>query len=85
MRESALLYWRPQKREPNAPTNLRSNRHPIHRWANFIAGYSPEFVSECASDAGLNRCDVVLDPFNGLWTALTQALLDGFFIRAMFS
>ncbi|MBI4027908.1 MAG: DNA methylase [Verrucomicrobia bacterium] len=61
-----------------APTNLRSNRHPIHRWANFIAGYSPEFVSECARDAGLNRGDVVLDPFAGLGTTLTQALLDGF-------
>jgi DNA modification methylase len=61
-----------------APTNLRSNRHPIHRWANFIAGYTPEFVSECARDAGLNRGDVVLDPFAGLGTTLTQALLDGF-------
>lgn len=61
-----------------APTNLRSNRHPIHRWANFIAGYTPEFVSECARDAGLKRGDVVLDPFAGLGTTLTQALLDGF-------
>lgn len=61
-----------------APTNLRSNRHPIHRWANFIASYTPEFVSECARDAGLNRGDVVLDPFAGLGTTLTQALLDGF-------
>jgi len=61
-----------------APTNLRSNRHPIHRWANFIAGYTPEFVSECARDADLKRGDVVLDPFAGLGTTLTQALLDGF-------
>jgi len=51
---------------------------PIHRWANFIAGYTPEFVSECARDAGLKRGDVVLDPFAGLGTTLTQALLDGF-------
>ena len=61
-----------------APTNLRSNRHPIHRWANFIAGYTPEFVSECARDAGLNPGVVVLDPFAGLGTTLTQALLDGY-------
>src|SRR5438552_11196034 len=61
-----------------APTNLRSNRHPIHRWANFIAGYTPDFVSECARDAGLNRRDLVLDPFVGLGTTPTQALLDGF-------
>jgi len=61
-----------------APTNLRSNRHPIHRWANFVAGYTPEFVSECARDAGLKRGEVVLDPFAGLGTTPTQALLDGF-------
>ncbi len=61
-----------------APTNLRSDRHPIHRWANFIAGYTPEFVSECARAAGLERGDVVLDPFAGLGTTLTQALLEGF-------
>ena len=61
-----------------APTNLRSNSHPIHRWANFIAGYTPEFVSECGREAGLMRGDIVLDPFAGLGTTLTQALLDGF-------
>jgi DNA modification methylase len=69
----------PERVDPKlAPTNLRSKYHPIHRWANFIAGYTPEFVSECARDADLKRGDVVLDPFAGLGTTLTQALLDGF-------
>lgn len=61
-----------------APTNLTSSRHPIHRWANFIAGYSPEFVSACIQKAGLSPGDVVLDPFGGLGTTPVQSLLDGF-------
>lgn len=60
-----------------APTNLTSSRHPIHRWANFIAGYSPEFVSVCIQEAGLSPGDVVLDPFAGLGTTPVQSLLDG--------
>ncbi|HEY9800222.1 MAG TPA: hypothetical protein V6D25_07675 [Leptolyngbyaceae cyanobacterium] len=61
-----------------APTNLTSSRHPIHRWANFIAGYSPEFVSECIQKAGLSSGDKILDPFGGLGTTPVQSLLDGF-------
>jgi DNA modification methylase len=61
-----------------APTNLTSSRHPIHRWANFIAGYSPEFVSACIREAGLSSGDIVLDPFGGLGTTPVQSLLDGF-------
>lgn len=61
-----------------APTNLTSSRHPIHRWANFIAGYSPEFVSTCIREASLSPGDIVLDPFGGLGTTPVQSLLDGF-------
>jgi DNA modification methylase len=61
-----------------APTNLTSSRHPIHRWANFIAGYSPEFVSGCIREACLSPGDTVLDPFGGLGTTPVQSLLDGF-------
>ena len=61
-----------------APTNLTSSRYPIHRWANFIAGYSPEFVSACIREADLSPGDIVLDPFGGLGTTPVQSLLDGF-------
>ncbi|MEH2048925.1 hypothetical protein [Nostoc sp.] len=61
-----------------APTNLTSSRHPIHRWVNFIAGYSPEFVSACIREAGLSSGDTILDPFGGLGTTPVQSLLDGF-------
>ena len=26
------------------PTATTANNHPVHRWYNFIAGYSPEYV-----------------------------------------
>ncbi|WP_257236620.1 hypothetical protein [Nostoc sp. 'Peltigera malacea cyanobiont' DB3992] len=61
-----------------APTNLTSSLHPIHRWVNFIAGYSPEFVSVCIREAGLSSGDIILDPFGGLGTTPVQSLLDGF-------
>ena len=60
------------------PTNLTTNRHPIHKWYNFIAGFSPEFVSSCIQNANLKPNEVVIDPFAGLSTTLTQANLEGF-------
>lgn len=29
------------------PTNTLSHKHRVQRWANFIAGYSVEFVEQC--------------------------------------
>jgi DNA modification methylase len=60
------------------PTNTTSSAHPIHRWFNFIAGFSPEFVRACIS-----MCDAkdgqlhVLDPFVGCGTASITARLLG--------
>lgn len=66
-----LLHLPPPKRK--LPTNLTANHHPIHRWYNFIAGFSPEFVQSCIRDAGLAENDVLIDPFAGLSTALVEA------------
>ncbi len=60
------------------PTNQTSWKHPIHRWYNFIAGYSPEFVIRCIGESKLNRGRVVLDPFAGCGTTLVAAALSGF-------
>ncbi|MBN1260897.1 MAG: DNA methylase [Anaerolineae bacterium] len=59
------------------PTNLTTNNHPIHRWFNFIAGFSPEFVQSCIRDADLSKTRVLIDPFAGLSTALVQANFEG--------
>lgn len=66
-----------QTKKHNLPTSFTSYKHPIHRWFNFIAGYSPEFVSDCIQSAGLKKGDKVIDPFAGLSTTLVQSMLDG--------
>jgi hypothetical protein len=37
------------------PTNTLSHNYRIQRWANFIAGYSIEFVEACLSDKEPNE------------------------------
>ena len=52
------------------PTNATTNRHTIHRWFNFVAGFAPEFVAQhCPSDTG----SLILDPFAGCGTTLVVA------------
>ena len=45
----------------------------MHRWYNFIAGYSPEFVEGCISGGGLRAGALVVDPFAGCGTTLVVA------------
>jgi len=62
----------------HVPTNITSNRHPIHRWSNFIAGFSPEFVNWCIQENRINGQEGrLLDPFAGLSTSLVQANSEG--------
>lgn len=52
------------------PTNTTANRHAVHRWFNFIAGFAPEFVADlCPQSTG----GVLLDPFAGCGTSLVVA------------
>jgi DNA modification methylase len=54
------------------PTNTTTHKHAVDRWYNFIAGFSPEFVSACLSDyTGAEK--TVLDPFTGCGTVQVQA------------
>jgi hypothetical protein len=51
------------------PTNTTTHQHPIHRWFNFIAGFSPEFVHDCCDAvAGQEAPVTFLDPFAGCAT-----------------
>jgi DNA modification methylase len=54
------------------PTNTTTRRHGIHRWFNFIAGFSPEFVSECIDQLPDYRTQKLLDPFTGCGTAQVE-------------
>jgi DNA modification methylase len=55
------------------PTNTTTHQHPIHRWFNFIAGFSPEFVQECCDTVAGNGEGCLLDPFAGCATSLLVA------------
>jgi hypothetical protein len=55
------------------PTNTTTYQHPIHRWFNFIAGFSPEFVDDCCEKVRGNGEACFLDPFAGCATSLLVA------------
>jgi DNA modification methylase len=59
------------------PTNSTTDHHPVHRWFNFIAGFSPEFVSQCIVDADLRNDSLIVDPFAGCGTTLVEANVHG--------
>lgn len=78
MKQLSLFEFENLLPKEKLPTNLTTNRHPIHKWYNFIAGFSPEFVSQCIQDANLKPEDIIIDPFAGLSTTLVQANSAGF-------
>jgi len=55
------------------PTNLTARNFGTHRWFNFIAGFSPELVSNEINEARLGNGDSLIDPFAGAGTALVEA------------
>lgn len=57
------------------PTNT-ARQHAVHRWFNFIAGFSPELVWHCCGRVARER-GRLLDPFAGCGTALVAALQQG--------
>ncbi|MBF0460339.1 MAG: DNA methylase [Magnetococcales bacterium] len=59
------------------PTNTTTHNHPVHRWFNFIAGFSPEFVSNCIQTLPNYRNLALLDPFTGCGTTQVEGLFHG--------
>jgi DNA modification methylase len=55
-------------------TNTLSNSKRIHRWGNFIAGFSVEFVELCLTNVSSDtETGIILDPFAGCGTTLVAA------------
>lgn len=61
------------------PTNTTTRFHRVHRWFNFIAGFSPEFVHQCCDASGIQPGTMLLDPFAGCGTSLVVAAERGLF------
>lgn len=60
------------------PTNTTTRSHSVHRWFNFIAGFSPELVDACMATVGEPHSSLrLLDPFSGCGTAPLAARLAG--------
>ena len=60
------------------PTNTTAGNHPVHRWFNFIAGFSPELVDIiCDRISATTTEHLILDPFAGCGTAPLAAALRG--------
>lgn len=60
------------------PTNTTTANHQVHRWFNFIAGFSPEFVNNvCRESLSDRRPALLLDPFAGCGTSLLEAAAQG--------
>lgn len=60
------------------PTNITTKGHPVHRWFNFIAGFSPELVQASVAATGKPTSQLkLLDPFSGCGTAPLAARLLG--------
>lgn len=59
------------------PTNTLSSGNRIQRWANFVAGFSIEFVENCLKNRTSEE-DIVIDPFLGCGTTLIGARNYGF-------
>ncbi len=83
--EAPAIYRQQRLAWPEDETSVRflnpisgDNKHlPVHRWVNWIAGFSGGFVGhllDCQLAAGeLAPGDVVLDPFMGVGTTLLEA------------
>ena len=53
------------------PTAISADKHPIHNWFNFVAGYSPEYVVKVIEDFEKKngyRARKIYDPFAGCGT-----------------
>ncbi len=58
------------------PTSVTADKYPIHKWFNFVAGYSPEYVALVVDEYENKKKakpTAILDPFAGCATTSVVA------------
>lgn len=58
------------------PTAITSDNYPVHKWFNFVAGYSPEYVRMVINDYAKKNSRMpqkIYDPFAGCATTCVVA------------
>ena len=73
--EQALLEGLPSDLADTRPSRnqIFAEDKPIHDWYRFVLSFPPHLVREYVERFGLERGDVVLDPFCGTGTTLVEA------------
>jgi len=61
----------------NAINALQKEDLPIHDWYGFVLSYPPHLVRQYISSFGLDRSDLLLDPFCGTGTTLVESRKHG--------
>jgi len=51
---------------------------PRHRWYYYKEGFSPDIVEKAIELSGINKNDIILDPFNGSGTTTLTSALKGY-------
>lgn len=51
---------------------------PFHKWFRYREGFAGELIEELLKDSGINKDEVVIDPFSGSGTTLVVSVLNGY-------
>ncbi|UCE09573.1 MAG: hypothetical protein JSW61_11455 [Candidatus Thorarchaeota archaeon] len=58
--------------------NFANNKaRPVHRWTDYLEGFSDSFVYDTMDDFGLGKDSVILDPFTGSGTVNVCSMMRG--------
>lgn len=65
------------------PTAMTANNHAIHKWFNFVAGYSPEYVEDVIQEYRTRNksVGVIYDPFSG--SATTNVVANSMGVKSI--
>ena len=76
-KQSVITGKKPRFSKDYETTFKHNQQKPIHRWFSYVEGFSGDFVQKTFEDFKIKPDSVVLDPFSGSGTTLTESSLAG--------